>query len=54
MVKKRDVSKAAAALGAKGGRKSSSNMTPEERSERAKLAAKARWERKKQEEEREK
>lgn len=44
MVKKRDLSNAAAILGSKGGKKSSSNMTPEQRKERAKKAVKAREE----------
>jgi hypothetical protein len=54
MVSKRDISKVAAALGSKGGKASSSNMTPKERSERAKLAAKARWKKSKPEGERKK
>ncbi len=29
--------------GAKGGRKAASNMTPEQKSERARTAARARW-----------
>lgn len=33
-------------LGRKGGKKSSRNMTPEQRTERAKKAVKARWDKK--------
>jgi hypothetical protein len=44
MVKKKDISSAAALLGSKGGKKSSSNMTPEERSERGRKAIAKRWE----------
>lgn len=34
-------------LGKKGGKKSSDNMTPEQRSERARKAGSARWEKEK-------
>jgi hypothetical protein len=37
--------------GAKGGRARAANMTPEERSESARKAAKARWAKKRQDEE---
>jgi DNA-binding XRE family transcriptional regulator len=47
MVKKKDISSAAAVLGSKGGKKAASNLTAKERSERGKMAIKARWERKK-------
>jgi len=43
MNKKAKIPKEISAFSSKGGRKSSANMTPKERSERAKLAAKARW-----------
>jgi hypothetical protein len=45
MVKKIDISNAAAVLGSKGGRKAASNMTAKERSDRGKKAIQARWDR---------
>lgn len=50
MTKKKDVSSAAALLGSKGGKKAASNMTAKERSERGKMAIKARWDKKREEE----
>jgi hypothetical protein len=38
-----DVSRAAAALGSKGGKKRAENMTPERRAEIARKAAEKRW-----------
>jgi hypothetical protein len=38
-----DIKSAAVALGRKGGKKRAENMTPERRSEIAKMAARARW-----------
>jgi hypothetical protein len=47
MIKKKSVSKELSAFASKGGRKSASNLSAKERSERAKLAAKVRWDKKK-------
>jgi len=43
MAKKSTVSEIAKQLGARGGKKRAANLTPEERTEGARLAAKARW-----------
>jgi len=49
MVKKASVSKEVSAYFSKMGKKSSSKMTPDERTERARKAAKTLWDRKKAE-----
>jgi hypothetical protein len=42
-MKKRDIIKGAKITGARGGEKAAANMTPEQRSERARKAAAAMW-----------
>lgn len=54
MIKKKSVSKELSAFASKGGRKSASNLSAKERSERAKLAAAGRWGKKKAGEEKKK
>ena len=48
-MKKKDMQKAFQIVGARGGKIAASNMTPEQRSERAKKAAAARWPKKTEE-----
>lgn len=43
-MKKKDIISALAHIGSKGGKKSSANLTPAQRTERAKKAAAKRWE----------
>jgi hypothetical protein len=49
-MKKKDIISALAHIGSKGGKKSSANLTPAERTERARKAASKRWENNKAEE----
>lgn len=53
-MKKKDLISALSYIGSKGGKKSSSNMTPAERTERARKAAAKRWEGAKEEDKKKK